>query len=164
MISTIQLTQNREKVNCVLNVKDAQGKPVENGTFSVTITDAEVVESDTLAEDIFSNLLVTTDLKGYIEKPGLYFNPKYEFASEGLDLLMMTQGWQRFDIAKALKGEIDIPVFDMESKYEVSGQINEGGDPNMPISDIQVNIFAPNIRLFLNLPEPGMTAFSFLKI
>ncbi len=138
----------REKVNCVLNVRDAHGKPVENGTFSVAITDAAVVEGDTLAGDIYSDLLLTSDLKGYIEKPGLYFNPKYEYANEGLDLLMMTQGWRRFDIAKAAKGEIDVPEHDMEQSYEVSGQVNQGGDANMPLSNLQVNIFAPTIDYF----------------
>ncbi len=152
----------REKVNCVLNVRDAHGKPVENGTFSVAITDAAVVGNDTLSGDIYSNLLLTSDLKGYIEKPALYFNPKYEYASDGLDLLMMTQGWRRFDVAKAAKGEINIPEYDMEQSYEVSGQINQDGDATMPLSDLQVNIFAPTINYF-NSTQTNSEGYFFFK-
>ena len=43
------------------------------GNFSVTVTDANEVVTNT-CNHILSSLLLTSDLKGYIEKPALYFS------------------------------------------------------------------------------------------
>jgi len=151
----------RDKVTCVFQVKDFEGKPIDNGTFSAAITDANVVQSDSTNENIYSSLLVCSDLKGFIEKPGLYFDPRYKNAYEGLDLLMLTQGWRRFDINKAAKGDIDVPEFDMEKAYDVSGQIN-AGKSDKPLKGIQVLAYAPNIG-YINSTETDKEGFFFFK-
>ena len=53
----------REKVSLQISAKDDNGTPVE-GSFSVSITDRRSIQPDSLADNILSNLLLTSDLKG----------------------------------------------------------------------------------------------------
>ena len=62
----------REKISLQIAAKDHEGNPVE-GTFSVSITDRKSIQPDSLADNILSNLLLTSDLKGYVEDPAFYF-------------------------------------------------------------------------------------------
>lgn len=152
----------RDKVTCVFTVKDDDGKPVNNASFSVAITDAGVVDPDTTSENVISNLLLTSDIKGYVEKPSLYFDPNYKLANEGLDLLMLTQAWRRFDINKAVKGEKDEPEHDMERSFEISGRVTDNGDTDKPIKGIQVLASAPQIAYF-NTVETDKEGYFFFK-
>lgn len=68
------------------------------GNFSVSITDADQVNSS-YASSIFSNLLLTSDLKGDIYQPAYYFKDKNEETLQALDLVMMTNGWTRVNWA-----------------------------------------------------------------
>ena len=52
----------REKVTLNINITDTEGMPVK-GNFSVSITDSRKVHPDSLADNILSNLLLTSDLK-----------------------------------------------------------------------------------------------------
>ena len=47
-------------------------------------------------ENIFSNLLLTADLRGYINNPAYYFSSDNDSVKTALDLVMMTNGWRRF--------------------------------------------------------------------
>ena len=63
----------REKVKLSLNVADKDNNPVL-GSFSVAVVDETKVPYDEHKETtILSNLLLTSDLKGYIERPNYYF-------------------------------------------------------------------------------------------
>jgi len=66
-------------------------------TLSISVVDESKVPFDDQNENtIVSNLLLTSDLKGYIEKPNFYFDPKNVNREEALDALLMTQGFRRF--------------------------------------------------------------------
>lgn len=71
---------------------------------AVSVTDATTVSNDT-TNNIVSTLLLSQELKGYIEQPAWYFADRGR--SGYLDLLMLTQGWRRYDIQKALKGNTE---------------------------------------------------------
>lgn len=152
----------RDKVTCVFQVKDHDGKPINNAAFSVAITDAAVVQPDTAEQNVYSNLLLTTDLKGYIEKPGLYFDNNFKNANEALDVLMLTQAWRRFDINKAVKGELDLPEHDMERSFEISGQVTDDGKAEKPLKGIQIIASAPKIGYF-NTVETDKEGYFFFK-
>lgn len=48
--------------------------------------------------DAWSWLLLTSDLKGYIENPRYYLEANDEEHQRAADLLMMVQGWRRYDM------------------------------------------------------------------
>ena len=92
----------REKVSLQIAAKDNEGNPVE-GTFSVSITDRKSIQPDSLADNILSNLLLTSDLKGYVEDPAYYFLNQDARTLRSIDYLMMTHGWRRHQMENVLR-------------------------------------------------------------
>ncbi len=70
------------------------GTPVK-GNLSLAVLEAlDNVENP--GENIETNLLFTSDLKGRIDNPSFYFNKTDPNAKKYLDLVMLTHGWRRF--------------------------------------------------------------------
>ena len=88
-------------IRCELQVKNAKGEPV-SGELSVSIRDG--VRSDYLEYDnnIFTDLLLTSDLKGYIHQPGYYFASPSPRKQTELDVLLMVHGWRKYDMSQAI--------------------------------------------------------------
>lgn len=102
-ITTDQPTYGkREKVSLQIAAKDSEGNPVE-GTFSVSITDRKSIQPDSLTDNILSNLLLTSDLKGYVEDPAFYFLNQDARTLRSIDYLMMTHGWRRHKMENVLR-------------------------------------------------------------
>jgi hypothetical protein len=76
--------------------KNSHGAPVEI-TFSLAVRDAETSNFGAPDNfDIRTNLLITSDLKGYIETPAWYFEANTPERKIGLDLLTRIHGWRRY--------------------------------------------------------------------
>lgn len=115
--------QKRGKVKLTLDAKDRDGNPVIGG-FSLAVTDEAKVPYDELNETtILSNLLLTSDLKGYIEQPNYYFTDINEAKIRQLDILMLTQGWRRFVWKNILSDTYPALTFQPEKSMEVSGKV-----------------------------------------
>lgn len=92
------------------------------GSFSVAVTDDVQSDQDSLVEDnILSNILLTSDLKGYVEEPAFYFRNVNRSTERMLDMLMLTQGWTRFDLPKVMRGELSEPPYYLEKGQAISG-------------------------------------------
>lgn len=122
MVSDKSSYGKRELVNLSLNIQSGIGKPV-NGSYSISVTDSRLVKSDSLGDNILSNLLLTSDIKGYIEDPAAYFADNTIATREKTDLLMMTQGWRRFNTADVVKGIYKQPTYYMEEGQALSGKV-----------------------------------------
>ncbi len=139
----------KSKAELDLKVSDISGNLVD-GNFSVAITDmGKVPFEEDDQTTILSNLLLSSDLKGYIEKPNYYFNNTNPDKERQLDNLLLTQGWRRFvwqDIATAKEPDI---TFRPELTLEISGKItNEFGKP---LPKARVNLISLTPGLFLKL-------------
>ena len=95
----------------------------QEGVFSLSVTDDQKVFTDSLEDNIMSNLLLTSELKGYIEHPAYYFNEWTEETEHHLDLVMQTHGWTRFDPGKLASGEFPNEKHEVEVAQMVSGQV-----------------------------------------
>lgn len=112
----------REKVSLQISARDSNGTPIE-GDFSINITDRRSLQTDSLADNILSNLLLTADLKGYIENPGYYFLRQDPRTLRALDFLMMTHGWRRHHFKNVLTApSLNITHY-MEKGQTISGRI-----------------------------------------
>ncbi len=80
-----------------LNFKltDTGGNPIRS-TFSLSVRDAGTDINTNYSDNIMYNLLLGSDLKGYIEDPAFYFTDIDNKKIAALDLLMLTQGWTRY--------------------------------------------------------------------
>lgn len=63
--------------------------------LSVSITDAGTTFAPD-EENIYSHILLSSDIKGYVHNPAYYFASKADSLQSNLDLVMMTNGWRRF--------------------------------------------------------------------
>lgn len=71
--------------------------------LSVAVTDADL-DPVQERENIFSGVLLTSDIKGYVHNPAYYFSSDADSVSQHLDLVMMTNGWRRFKWDEVLSG------------------------------------------------------------
>ena len=115
------LNFNKKALNRItLSIKDTI-----IGSFSLSITDPDLSVNELRTESIISNLLLTSDLKGYIHNPAYYFSSNNDSAKTALDFVMMTNGWRRFKWVDLLAGKTS-PVTYIDPKYiSLRGQINE---------------------------------------
>jgi hypothetical protein len=113
----------RQKVSLNIDAKDSESKPAI-GSFSVSITDESKVPVDENTENnIFSSLLLTSDLKGYVEQPAYYFKNDDEKARADLDILMLTQGYHRFEW-KSVLNDTPLPnLYPVQKTFTISGRI-----------------------------------------
>lgn len=137
----------RQKVTISLNAKDSEDKPVI-GSFSASVVDLTKVKVDENAEDnMLSNILLTSDLKGYIEKPGYYFNNITEKTNADLDVLLLTQGYRRFEWKKLLADTFEPIVYQPEKTLAVSGHIKTFG--GKPVPNAKITLFTTSGGLFV---------------
>ncbi len=113
----------REKISLGFDIRNSAGVPVA-GDFVVSVTDAKAVPMDTTGENIFSYLLLSSDLHGNIEEPARYFDPENPHRKEQLDLVMLTNGWRRYDISKILNGERPSLRYKVEDTQRITGKVS----------------------------------------
>lgn len=120
----------REKVSLSIDARDEQGQPTV-GAFSIAVLDESKVPALEASETtIMSNLLLSSDLKGFIEDPNYYFHETNDDKVRQLDALMMTQGWRRFEWKNILSNNYPNLAFQPETNITISGRVkNPGGSP-----------------------------------
>lgn len=64
-------------------------------TYAIAVSDAWAQDFPD-KENIYSRLLLTSDLKGYVYNPGYYFEKDNAETKQALDNLMLTHGWTRY--------------------------------------------------------------------
>jgi hypothetical protein len=82
----------REKIKLDFEVSGAQ-----TATLSVAVRDAGTTIAAADAGNMLSNLLLSSDLKGFIENPGYYFATEGMENRQALDLLLLVHGWKRYE-------------------------------------------------------------------
>jgi len=112
--------QPRQKVNLTIGI---DGTDSLQGKFSLAVTEDQSVKMDSLADNIYSNLLLTSDLKGYIEDPNYYFCHPDKYTDHALDLVMLTHGWTRFNVPNILHGKMPAMPFFLEEGQSLSGTV-----------------------------------------
>ncbi|WP_460504301.1 carboxypeptidase-like regulatory domain-containing protein, partial [Hymenobacter agri] len=123
-------------VQLTVRVADAAGQPVA-ATLSVGVNDAALGALDPNAETIASNLLLTSDLTGFVESPGYYFRSPTPTTAQHLDDLLLTQGWRRFVWKNVLGGQAPPARFNPEQELSLVGQVvSEHGQQPIPNSQL----------------------------
>jgi len=145
------------------NTMDSVGNPVL-ANFSVSVTNESALPIDPESENtIFSQLLLRSALKGYVEQPNYYFTGVTDEKRDHLDLLMMTQGFRRFKWEERLgdtpgMAELPYPVERMVSS--ISGRLlflRNG----KPVPNGQVTLFSINANVALDTVTNEQGEFEF---
>ncbi len=105
--------------------------------LSLSITDADLNESNTYDDNIVSNLLLTGDLRGKIVNPYYYFFSTSDSAAIHLDLVMLTHGWRRYNWDNVLAGKTTPPRWKESNYLSLIGSI----------AGMQPGSFSPDLKL-----------------
>jgi hypothetical protein len=122
MTSDKDVYHQREQVNLSIKL-DASDISNTSGNFSLSVSDIKQDIRDPGEHSIVTNLLLTSDLRGYIEQPGMYFRDDLMESRLRLDLLMMVHGWRRFTWKEVLEKTYATPGYNFESGITVRGTI-----------------------------------------
>ncbi len=146
-ISSAPTSAPREKVKINLDARDNSGQPVV-GVFSAAVIDESKVPVDEAAETtILSHLLLTSDIKGYVEQPNYYFTNTSATTIADLDNLMLTQGYRRFEWSQIMNNQFPPIEFPAEQSLQISGTIKTLG--GKPIPNSKVTLFTTSGGAFI---------------
>lgn len=112
------VTRKRQKVTLDIKVANASGITIK-GDYAAAVTDRRMVRRNGTDENVVTSLLLTSDLGGFVESPADYFG----VAREHTDLLMMTQGWRRFDIGEVVRDSMALPTVGFEQTQAIEGRV-----------------------------------------
>ena len=153
----------REKVNIKLNVKSPTGGGAA-GHFSVAVIDeSEVPVEENNESTILTSLLLTSDLKGYVEQPNYYFvNSRNIKVQSDLDLVMLTNGYRRFNWKQLLSTDYKPVTFEPDSGLEITGLAKNG--LGRPLINGTVSLISPKGGPILSTKTNDNGGFKFSNL
>ena len=92
-----------QPVQMTLQTSLADGTPLP-ATVSVAVRDNHNL-GNSYTDNVMTNMLLSSELRGYIHHPEYYFESDDAEHTLALDLLMMVQGWTRYDWRKMARVE-----------------------------------------------------------
>lgn len=116
---------------------------LRGGDYAVAIYGDSTL-TGTSTSSLVASLLLQGDLAGHIENPASYLTDKGPDADRNLDLLMLTNGWQRYNIPSALKGNFSRAALPMEIGGEIEGIVRSRWR-GKPMANARVCVLAPSI-------------------
>ncbi len=151
----------RQEVNINIAAKNKTAPAL--GTFSVAVVDENKVPYNEDAETtILSSVLLTSDLRGYIEKPNYYFNHPDSQKLADLDVLMLTQGYRRFSWSNILSGKNQPITFLPEKGMTISGTLHT--QTGVPVFKGVMNLRLPDRNISVNGVTDADGRFSFSDV
>jgi hypothetical protein len=141
--------RSRSKAEVSVLLTDKNGNPIQ-GDYMVSVFDANTVHYSKSDQDIFSYFMLTSDLSKNIRRPGDYLK---EFTSKNLmllDLLMMTQNYNRIP-KEQLNSSTDPRLqYGPEHGITIRGTVfkNEkpGNDLKVDLSILEGGLYVDEIR------------------
>lgn len=151
----------RQPVKMAVEAK-VQNVPVE-GNFSITvINESKVPFNEDQETTILTSFLLSSELRGYIEKPNYYFNHLNEKRLADLDLLMLTQGYRKFSYKDILADRKPVINFLPEQGTSYSGMLRSSN--GLPVSRGTLKMVVPKSRFFAETITNAKGEFKFENV
>jgi hypothetical protein len=127
----------RSKNEITISVEDTT-----SGSYSVAITnaDTEVMSIDG-TDNIISRFLLSDNLKGKIHNPAYYFEANDSKRAEDLDLVMLTNGWRRYNWLEIMTNKFPSMIYKDPNYITLKGSAFELFSKN-PVSETSLSIIA----------------------
>jgi hypothetical protein len=119
-------------------------------SFSVAVTDAGFVLPN--QETIYSRFLLTSNLKGPVYDPAWYFSSNTDSVKQGMDLLMMVNGWTRYNWEKILNDEFPLLQYRDPGMMVLTGIVRDQKDKK-PVQ-------GGTVTLYIETPDFSHTAYA----
>jgi hypothetical protein len=106
--------------------------------MSISITDASIVMPE--QQNIYSDFLLSNDIRGKVFQPAYYFSSDADSIAAHLDLVMLTNGWRKFDWDKIKAGTLPLLKFPQETDFmKITGKVF-GSSSTKLSSDLMLNL------------------------
>ena len=125
-----RLHEFNAKVSVALTNLNKRGKNVievlvtdtASTNMSVSITDASIVMPE--QQNIYSDFLLSNDIRGKVFNPAYYFSSDADSVAAHLDLVMLSNGWRKFDWDKLRAGLLPVLNFPRETDFmKITGKV-----------------------------------------
>jgi len=125
-------TKKRGKNKIEITVPDTL-----SSNLSLAVYDASLEQQQT-GRNIYTDLLLQGDLKGYVNNAVWYFSDTATHAAEYLDLVMQTNGWRRYNWSKIVTGQLPVITYARDSYLNIYGKA--ANDKQQPVPNKQVSL------------------------
>jgi hypothetical protein len=106
--------------------------------MSVSITDASIVMPE--QQNIYSDFLLSNEIRGKVYNPAYYFSSDADSVAAHLDLVMLTNGWRKFDWDKIRAGVGPVLTYPKETDLmKITGKVF-GSTSAKLTSDLLLNL------------------------
>ena len=142
------ILQPHEKIT--LTVEREDGKPIDaDAEFSVSVSDAATRQRMSYTHNMYTHILLGSELKGYIPDAAQYFADSSEAARKNLDLLMLTRGWTSYDWNKLTTKHVSLTQ-PIERGILIKGKILKI-EPNKNFGELNSSTILPQKNTSLSL-------------
>jgi hypothetical protein len=128
--------------------------------LSISVTDAGINPPLDGEENIFSNVLLTSDIKGYVHNPAYYFSNESDSVKNHLDLVMMTNGWRRFKWTDVLAGKFPQTPHQPSDYVVLNGKVNGLNKTELLNRELSAILEMNKRQEFINIPVASDGTFS----
>ena len=119
------------------NIYEIEVPDTIKSNMSVSVTDGGLAVDSSY--NIFSELLLTGDIKGYVNNPAYYFDETNDSANVYLDLVMLTNGWRRIKWEDLSKGKFPYITNPKDTDYlQIAGTVVGSSKKQKVYKDQQV--------------------------
>lgn len=145
----------------VLNftLQNGEGKG-EQGEFSLSVQDVEGMVADD-GTSLQTDMLLCSDLKGYVHQPEYYFEADDAVHREALDLLLLVQGWRRYEWKEMAGVKPFVLRQPAEDRQMIDGRVVDRSKNKNPKSNIDVNLMLIRDRSYVGGTARTDTAGNF---
>jgi hypothetical protein len=120
------------------NVIEVLVSDTSASNMSISITDASIVMPE--QQNIYSDFLLSNDIRGKVYQPAYYFSSDADSVAAHLDLVMLTNGWRKFDWDKIKTGTLPVLKFPRETDFmKITGKVF-GSTSTKLASDLMLNL------------------------
>ena len=125
-------------VSVSFKLQDKYGQPFRD-RFAVAVRDANSAAT-AYADDLATSLLLSSDIKGLVNDPQYYFESDDEEHREAMDLLMLVQGWERYDWMYMSNNRFFVERHRLEDSISVNGWITSVWNKNKKLEGVNTYV------------------------
>lgn len=130
-------------VRMQLQAHRADGSPLST-PLSLSVRDGQELGTAN-TDNVLTNMLLSSELKGYIYQPHFYFESNDRFHLQALDLLMMIQGWTRYNWKQMARVEPFYIHHYVEDGLVLDGYLMEfRRDKPMAGTKVSMSLYSPD--------------------
>ncbi len=122
-----------------LELKDENGRPVQTN-FSLAVHDNGGKLTATPAENAATDLLLSSELKGYVHDPDYYFAADDAQRRADLDLLLMVQGWTANSFETMCGRDTFRLLQPIEENLTLNGYVYEDNNRRVPRPNLDLSL------------------------